>query len=258
MPFLERPGAELYYEVHGAGPAIVFAHGLGGGHLSWWQQVPHFAPRWTCVVFSARGFAPSRADSVADVAAVAAGFADDLGALVDELGLDEVRLVAQSMGGWGSVEYALANPSRVRALVLCDTTGTFAPAEEPPVGASARLSAAGIHPAAGERMAREQPALHHLYRSIDALSVDLDKGALRAALGAARTRPAADAAGLAMPVLGIAGDEDVVIAPGAVRALCGAVPGGRFVEVAEAGHSVYFERAAGFNAIVDEFLTGTL
>ena len=56
MPFLERDGARLYYETHGAGPALVFAHGLGGGHLSWWQQVPHFRDRYTCVVFDHRGF----------------------------------------------------------------------------------------------------------------------------------------------------------------------------------------------------------
>ena len=56
MPFLERDGARLYYETHGAGPALVFVHGLGGGHLSWWQQVPHFRDRYTCVIFDHRGF----------------------------------------------------------------------------------------------------------------------------------------------------------------------------------------------------------
>ena len=56
---LERPGCRLYYEVAGSGPALVFAHGLGGNHLSWWQQVAHFASRRTCAVFSHRGFPPS-------------------------------------------------------------------------------------------------------------------------------------------------------------------------------------------------------
>ena len=50
---LRRNGAEIYYEVFGSGPAIVFAHGLGGNHLSWWQQVAHFAPTRTCVVVRA-------------------------------------------------------------------------------------------------------------------------------------------------------------------------------------------------------------
>ena len=40
-----KDGASLYYEVHGKGPALVFAHGLGGNHASWWQQVPVFADR---------------------------------------------------------------------------------------------------------------------------------------------------------------------------------------------------------------------
>jgi 3-oxoadipate enol-lactonase len=57
--FLERPGCRIYYEVAGEGPAIVFAHGLGGNHMSWWQQVAHFAPRYTCVTFAHRGFTPS-------------------------------------------------------------------------------------------------------------------------------------------------------------------------------------------------------
>ena len=56
---LSRGGAEIYYQVIGDGPAVIFAHGLGGNHLSWWQQVAHFASRYTCVVFSHRGFPPS-------------------------------------------------------------------------------------------------------------------------------------------------------------------------------------------------------
>ena len=38
---------------------LVFAHGAGGNHLSWWQQVPHFMDRYTCVVFDHRGYGRS-------------------------------------------------------------------------------------------------------------------------------------------------------------------------------------------------------
>ncbi len=34
MPFLTTGDSALYYETHGSGPAIVFAHGAGGNHLS--------------------------------------------------------------------------------------------------------------------------------------------------------------------------------------------------------------------------------
>src|SRR3712207_6607910 len=97
MPVLNRAGGSIYYERHGAGPVLLFAHGLGGNHLSWWQQVPHFRDRYTCVVFAHRGFWPS---TDAPDGAGAEAFTDDLAALIDHLDLPEVRLVAQSMGGW--------------------------------------------------------------------------------------------------------------------------------------------------------------
>ena len=122
---LQRPGCRLHYEVTGEGPAIVFAHGLGGNQLSWWQQVAHFAPRYTCVAFAHRGFAPS---SALPAGPDPADYADDLAALIDHLGLAEVRVVAQSMGGWSAVEYALRRTGKLKALVLAATTGTIDPA----------------------------------------------------------------------------------------------------------------------------------
>ena len=40
MPTAKVNGVELYYESYGEGPAIVFAHGRGGNHASWWRQAP--------------------------------------------------------------------------------------------------------------------------------------------------------------------------------------------------------------------------
>ncbi|MBI3371396.1 MAG: alpha/beta hydrolase [Betaproteobacteria bacterium] len=262
--FVAHGDAEIYCEICGAGPALVFAHGLGGNHLSWWQQVAHFSGRYTCVVFSHRGFAPSRLQRGEPDPA---DFAGDLEALIDHLGLDDVRLVAQSMGGWTCLEYALHLPERVRALVLACTTGTADPARLRDADPAAlarwsenaalrvkRLRAADIHPAAGERMARDRPALHHLYRQIDSLNAGLDKEALRRRLYAARTTGPERLAALNMPVLCISGAEDVVIPTAAVRALSSALPSGSFEEHPGSGHSVYFEHARWFNERLDRFL----
>ena len=46
----------MYYEVHGEGPWLAFAHGAGGNHLSWWQQVPYFMRWFECVTVDQRGF----------------------------------------------------------------------------------------------------------------------------------------------------------------------------------------------------------
>jgi pimeloyl-ACP methyl ester carboxylesterase len=43
MAFMERNGFRLYHEdTGGNGPVLLFPHGAGGNHLSWWQQVPVF------------------------------------------------------------------------------------------------------------------------------------------------------------------------------------------------------------------------
>jgi len=186
---LARPGCEIYYELTGEGPALVFAHGLGGNHLSWWQQVPAFCDRYSCITLAHRGFAPS---SPIQGGPDPNDYGDDLAALLDHLGFAETRIVAQSMGGWTATGFALKAPARVKALVMACTTGVFdfrkcagidqaalaawdATAEPT---ASAGLEH-GIHPAGGARMAREQPTLHFLYREIDDQNRELDKMALR-------------------------------------------------------------------------------
>ena len=81
------------------------------------------------MVFAHRGFPPSSA-----VAGKTApdSYADDLAALIQEFNLRS-GLVAQSMGGWTCLDYALREPERVRALVMASTSGTlrFRPAEKP-------------------------------------------------------------------------------------------------------------------------------
>ena len=107
-------------------------------------------------------------------------------------------------------------------------------------------------------MAREQPALHFLYRAIDAIAgAKFDKEGVRARMIALQTRPPEVLAGLAVPTLFITGEEDVVFPPMLAPALAGLMPQARVEQVPAAGHSVYFERAEIFNRLVDGFLTGT-
>ena len=258
---LRRGGAEIYYEVVGAGPAIVFAHGLGGNHLSWWQQLAHFAPRYTCVAFAHRGFPPSSpvaGNSVPD------SYADDLAALIQELNLKDVALVAQSMGGWTCLEYALREPTKVRSLVMASTSGTldFSHLENAEVSewierspaALADLQSRGIHPAGGERMGREQPALAQLYWQISEMAPASFREGVRDRIRQLRTKSPSLLASLPMPVLFITGDEDWVFPPAAGPALARIAPKGSAVRVPAAGHSVYFERAAQFNELIGRVL----
>ena len=261
---LQRPFGDLHYEVSGSGPALLFAHGLGGNHLSWWQQVAHFAPHYKCVTFAHRGFAPST--TVSD-GPDPADYAGDLAALIDHLNFPDVRLVGQSMGGWTMLEYAIAQPARVKALVLSSTSGTLDRRGCDPSGgkqydawlkdAEAKLrdgSARGIHPAMGIRAAERSPALHLLYRSIDEMAGPLDKEKLRAGLRRTAGRSTAELKTFNVPTLLIAGGQDVVFPPFLASTIAATLPCGEAALMADAGHSPYFEEAATFNRLVETFL----
>lgn len=262
--FVERPGCRVYFEVTGAGPALIFAHGLGSNHLTWWQQVAHFSGRYTCVAFSHRGYPPSSAVGVPDPGE----FADDLAALIEHLQLDDVRLVGQSMGGFTCLEYLLARPRhRVRALVLASTSGSIRKAaialadpqrlpewQREAAAARADMQHRGISPPAGERMAGEQPSLHYLYRAIAIASNAFDREELRRQLDALSLRPPDVLRGIAVPTLFVTGSDDTTFPPFLAEALAATMSGARVEHVRDAGHSVYFERASLFNQRVERFL----
>src|SRR5260370_2131585 len=113
----------IYYERVGAGAPIVFLHGLGGNHLSGWQQVPYFMRSFECVTVDQRGFGLSPdPDGLFNRA-----HSSDLAALLDHLEIDKAVLIGQSMGGWTIVGYALEHPERVAAMVMADTPGGIFP-----------------------------------------------------------------------------------------------------------------------------------
>ncbi len=175
--------------------------GSAAGSSSWWQQVPHFRKRFSCVVFSHRGFAPSR-----DASGLGPRrFVDDLEALLQHLHVDDVRLVGQSMGGWSCLGHALRRPEKVRGLVMACTTGQVT---TPEIDAAinrlrGRATAAfmkGCTRRRAKRMVRDQPAMHELYRGMDVLGA-ADKRAIRDVLLGMRTVTARDLEGFTVPTL---------------------------------------------------------
>jgi 3-oxoadipate enol-lactonase len=248
MPTLTIDGAELYYEVHGEGPLLVFAHGAGGNHLSWWQQVPAFRDRYTCVTFDHRGWGATRD---ARPPGEWPSFDSDLGALIDHLGAGEVRLVAQSMGGWTCLAYATRNPGRVRGLVMADTVGgLLGPRMPDPLRRAARPPGEPLANAAlGVTFQRTNAVMTFLYGQIATLNPPRDLSQTGVVL---RRHPVTEeeVQALACPVLFIHGDEDVLIPLESARAASTILPNARLEVVAGAGHSVYFEQPEAFNALV--------
>src|SRR5438105_15407182 len=160
MPFMTKDGFRLYYEdTGGNAPVIMFLHGAGGNHLSWWQQVPVFADEYRCVTVDQRGFGQSP-DVPGGPGPAALG--TDAVALLDHLGISRAAIVAQSMGGWAAVGAAVRAPERFWAIVLANTVGNLTNPEIAAV--RQRLAAASPprpavlwHAALGATFRRKEP-----------------------------------------------------------------------------------------------------
>lgn len=259
MPFAPINGIDLYYESHGSGPALVFAHGAGGNHLSWWQQIPSFAPYFRCITFDHRAFGRSR-DGQGEARRGRFAFHDDLRGLLDYLGIAEVRVVAQSMGGRTAVGFALRNPGRCRAMVLAGTTGGAVTDEVRELQAAHRESADGrltlmqraISPALRERAA----AMEFLYRAIARLNPPRPKDFLSPIAGYTGSS-AERLANAGFPILFVVGRQDTITPPDVIKRCHRAVAGSQWTVIEDSGHSAYFEQPEAFNRAVTSFLAAT-
>ncbi len=248
MATIDIDGFSMYYETEGSGEPVIFAHGVGGNHASWYNQVPAFAERYQTIVFDHRGFGNSR-----DVAGGPgrSRFVSDLTGLLDHLEIDRAVLVAQSMGGGTCTGFTVAHPERVRALVLADTViGMKLP--EPIATEYAGIREAGeslgqLERVLGKKTRENEPVLSRLYADIASFNM-VNRHTVGGSLGEPITPQ--QLADTGVPILFIVGTDDVLAPPRIVSAVQKLVPESAYTEVPDVGHSVYFEAPDAFNQAV--------
>lgn len=256
MPQASTNGIELYYEVHGDGPPVVFAHGVGGNHAGWYQQVPFFARFYRTITMDQRGF--GRSDDTNGLGR--ANFVDDLRALLDHLGVSRAALVAQSMGGTTCMGFSVRYPDRVSALVMADTlVGITLP--EPLRGQQQERARANSELSQLERVVSRtlpvrDPAKAELYLQIASFNQNNEN---RFEAGGPRAEPITMdqvmAAAKTVPMLFLVGEEDILQPPEIVEAASRLVPNAELAIVPNSGHSAYFEQPDVFNYEVHRFLS---
>lgn len=237
---LATEGAELYWQAHGNGPAVVLAHGIGGNHAIWYRQIDALARSNRVITFDHRGFGLSRdLDGRGRDA-----FVEDLAALLDHLGVDKAALVGQSMGAGTCIGFTHRAPERVAALAICDSLHGIAETDAVKAimdAARAETAAMGrIDRVLGRAAPRELAALYRQIASFNAA----DRHSLTGRFDA---RPAADLAGKGFPVLFLCGAQDILFPVEAVRLAQAEVAGSFLVEVSDAGHSAFLEQPVPFN-----------
>jgi 3-oxoadipate enol-lactonase len=115
MPTVSTNGVETYYERHGDGYPIVFAHGSGWDRRQWLPQVETLADEFEVITYDIRGHGRTGGSDIDEVTMQV--LADDLHELVEALDLDAPVVVGCSMGGTLSHVYAATYPDDVSAII---------------------------------------------------------------------------------------------------------------------------------------------
>jgi pimeloyl-ACP methyl ester carboxylesterase len=120
MPNVSRPGGVQvsYTDSGGAGPVVVFSHGILMDGSMFDAQVAALSPAYRCITWDQRGHG--------DTGLVSESFtywdsAGDLLAILEVAGVDDAVLVGMSQGGFVGQRVALTHPERVRGLVFIDS-----------------------------------------------------------------------------------------------------------------------------------------
>jgi pimeloyl-ACP methyl ester carboxylesterase len=109
-------GIDLYYERHGAGAPLILLHGgLGTIDAIFGRLLPALAARCEVIAVELQGHGHT-ADNGREMTYQA--MADDIAALIAELGLGRADVAGYSVGGGVTLQLGLRHPGSVRKLVV--------------------------------------------------------------------------------------------------------------------------------------------
>ena len=252
-------GTRLWYEAVGDGLPLVLIHGSPLDATMWDEQMAAFAACHLVIRYDVRGF--GRSDAPTDTPY---RHEDDLAALLDYLGLERAAILGLSFGGRLAVDFALAYPERVTALLLAGSSLSGFPwsrdvlAEDDAIAAAIR--------AGGVPAARQLLLGQHWFQPVQRVAEV--RAACRRLLFAysgwhwlhddpviAPHPPAyARLEAITAPTLVVPGEHDHPDIHAVSAALASRVPGANLVTMPGVAHMVNLEAPAEFNAAVLAFL----
>src|SRR5262245_11866877 len=120
LKYVSRGQHRIYVqEDAGVDPPIVLMHGFPDNVHLYDRLAPYLSPPRRVVRFDFLGWGSS--DKPLGYPYTAANHVGDLDAVIAQLGLGQVVLVAHDASGVPAIDWALAHPERVAGLVLLNT-----------------------------------------------------------------------------------------------------------------------------------------
>ena len=255
--YADLPGVCLrYLDTGGHGTPVVLLHANTGTAESWSMQLPALAQAgYRGIAFDRRGWGKSIANS--DSGVQPGSVAEDLDALVNYLNLPRFHLVGIAGGGFVALDYAAWRPERLLKLMVAGSNGQFS---EPQMQAYyARIAIPGL---TGNPALRSFLEVGVSYRAEDpegyARFIEMEHASRQADAPAQPLRTPntfEKLAAIQASTLILMGGADLLAPPSLMRTWARHLKRVKFVDIADAGHSINWERPQKFNALTIKFLS---
>lgn len=256
--------ADIYYEVAGSGQPLIMIHAGVADSRQWNNEFQRFSAGYRAVRYDLRGFGKSEP--------VDAEFSHlrDLEALIAHLEIeDPMVLMGCSMGGGLAMDFALAHPSMVKALVMVDSGPSDLRLDVP---SHPMAEAAETAYKAGNLDLVAELETQIWFDGMDRTAADVDRDMRALAYEMNRLALSHDAKHLGqrlpdseqsavdslkdieIPLLMVVGEHDIPFMHAAADVMLEAMPQSRKVVIEDAAHLPNMDHPAEFQAVVADFL----
>jgi len=264
MSLIRIDDIQMAYTDAGMGRPVVLIHGYPFNRSLWNEQVAELSHSYRVIVPDLRGFGESDAS---EGPATMDRMAQDVGLLLDHLGISRAVIGGLSMGGYVALAFYKQFPSRVLGLILADTRAQADTEEGKQTRAQQAEKAlaegmAGIADAMLPKLltpdtVSKRPEV--VKRVRDMMLKTKPEGTAAALLGMAQRDDQTQLLPqISSPALIVVGAEDAITPVADSEKMHNAIAGSRLVVLENAGHVSNLERTEEFNQHLLDFLRESL
>jgi 3-oxoadipate enol-lactonase/4-carboxymuconolactone decarboxylase len=256
MPFASHAGARLYWRADGDAslPPLLLVNSLGTDHCLWDPVMPRLADYFRVIRMDMRGHGASDAPAGEYTVEL---LARDVLAVADAAGIDRFDCCGISLGGMVGQWLGIHAGTRLRRLVLCNTTGRADPA--PQAARIATVKAQGMAAVLDTVLGRffterfRARGTAHLH-SVAQTLLSLDPAGYAGCCAAVRDHDLLGELGrVTVPTTVVVGRHDVSTPPAMGEAIAAAIPGATLVEL-DCAHIPHSEDPPAFVAMLTSAL----
>jgi pimeloyl-ACP methyl ester carboxylesterase len=259
-------GLRVNYLDHGTGPALVLLHGMAASWQWWLENIPALAQHHRVIAVDLPGFGRSeQLPAPAEMASHARTILE----LLNQLDIQSATVAGHSMGGLVAIETFMADPLRVRNLILVDAGGV--PMSERRLAVilvalricTAVLRRGFVRRALATKAWVRRLALFAAFRDPSVMSPELaaetmplfgGPGSADAVAAAGRAVNATVPESITCPVLLVWGEHDAIVPPRSAHDMHERLPDSELAVFTRAGHSPMVEFPDRFNDLVLQFI----